>query len=77
MPIPLSDFQNPRFIRYEEGPTLSRDTNALFDAMPYGGSNMRAWRQSPQPGYNSNYPSTQIVRLNYDREDLDIPPMAR
>ena len=77
MAIPLKDFQNPRFIRYDEGPTLSRDVNAPFDAMPYGGSNRRAWRQAPQPGYNSAYPSTQPLKVDFNRSDYSLPPRAR
>lgn len=77
MPIPLKDFQNPEFIPYKEGPTLSRNDRAVFDAMPYGGSNRRAWRQSPQPGYNSAFPSTQPLKVDFNRSDYSLPPRAR
>lgn len=77
MAIPLKDFQNPRFIRYKEGPTLSRDERARYESMPYGGDNVRAWRQSPLTGYNSSYPSTQALKVDFNRSDYTLPPRAR
>lgn len=77
MAIPLSSYQNPRFFRIKNEATLSRNDRARFDAMPYGGSNERAWRQAPQPGYNTSYPRTTPLKINLDNANLTLPPGAR
>lgn len=77
MAIPLSDFQNLRFIRIREGATMSRSDEARFDSQPYGGSNIRAWRQPPQSGYNSSFPRTSPLRINLNNDSMSLPPGAR
>lgn len=68
MAIPESAFQNPRFIRYIEGPTLSRDRSgrARFAPMEsrYASQPNRSWRIQPQPGYNAQSPSIKPDRVS-------------
>ena len=77
MAIPISDYQNPRFRRIPTGATMSRDDNARFAAMPYGGSNTRAFRSAPQPGYNAAYPRVTPLKINLNNANLSLPPDAR
>ena len=69
MAIPMSDIRS-RFIRYEEGATLSRDDKLRFMsydvARNYGRVNMG------QLGYNASNPSTRVrsIRLNIDNVNL-------
>jgi hypothetical protein len=72
--IPLSDYANPRFIRYKVGATLSRNDNARFSCMSYGG---RAWRNQPQPGYSASNPRITPLRINLNVDNLTLPPSVR
>lgn len=76
MPLPISDYQNPRFRRIPEGATMSRNDNAVFDAVQYG-VDIRGWRMQPQPGYNAQYPSTSPIRINLNNWNLSLPPGAK
>ncbi len=70
MAIPESAFQNPRFIRYKEGATLSRDNRARFDNMRimYASQPNRRWRIEPQPGYNAQSPSIRPDRIGLNTD---------
>ncbi|KKN18205.1 hypothetical protein LCGC14_0958050 [marine sediment metagenome] len=72
MAIPESAFQNPRFIRYVEGATLSRDNRARFHNMNimYASQPNRRWRIEPQPGYNARSPSVSPDRVGLS---TDVP----
>lgn len=63
MALPESAFQRPYWIRYIEGPTLSRDAGAEFDEMSHAYANKREWRMEPQPGYNAQSPSTKADNI--------------
>lgn len=69
MAIPMTEIRS-RFIRYDEGATLSRDDSLRFmdydDARRYGRVN------ASQMGYNAQNPSVRIrsVRLNSDNVSL-------
>ncbi len=68
MAIPDSAFQNPRFIRYKEGATLSRDNRERFANMRimYASQPNRHWRIQPQPGYNAQSPSIRPDKVNLE-----------
>jgi len=69
MAIPMTEIRS-KFIRYNEGATLSRDDNLRFmdysDVRSYGRVNIG------QMGYNAQNPSVRIrsVRLNSDSISL-------
>lgn len=72
MAIPLSDFANPRFIRYEEGATLSRDDDARYMTF----DNTRAYRDGqPQPGYNADNPSLTPERVDLSTDEVNLRPL--
>jgi len=72
MALPDSAFQTPYWIRYKEGPTLSRNSRSRFDNMnlQYNGQPNRHWRNRPQPGYNVQNPSITVDRVNLS---TDVP----
>jgi len=69
MAIPMSDIRS-RFIRYEEGATLSRDDNLRF--MNYDVARRYGRVTMGQMGYSASNPSTRIrnVRLSVDNVNL-------
>ena len=73
--IPLTDYENPRFIRYKEGATLSRDDNARFDYVDY--DNPRRWRIKPQPGYRSEAPSLKPIKINLRSDGITLTVASR
>lgn len=69
MALPESAFQKPYWIRYIEGPTLTRGIGSEFDYMDYTyGERSRSWRNQPQPGYNAQKPTTVPDRVNLSTE---------
>lgn len=69
MALPYEAFQNPYWVRYIEGPTLSRRSGAQFDEMRYSyGARSRACRNEPQPGYNAQSPSIVRDRINLNTD---------
>jgi hypothetical protein len=71
MALPESAFQKPYWIRYIEGPTLSRKLRAEFDYMNYAyNPRGRSWRIQPQPGYNAQNPTIIPDRVNLSN---DVP----
>jgi hypothetical protein len=70
MALPESAFQKPYWIRYIEGPTLSRDVGAEFDEMRHAYATTREWRSEPQPGYNAQSPS---IRKDTIILTVDVP----
>jgi len=71
MALPESAFTKPYWIRYIEGPTLSRRIGAQFDRMTYTyGARSRSWRNQPQPGYNAQKPTTVPDHINLT---TDVP----
>lgn len=69
MAIPMSDIRS-RFIRYDEGATLSRDSTLRFmdydEARKYGRVNIG------QQGYNAQNPSTRINRVRLDTDNVTL-----
>ena len=70
MAIPERDFMYPRFIRYREGATLSRDDGARFNCMDLQYGSGRAWRNQPIPGYNAQNPRVLPDKVNLS---TDVP----
>jgi len=71
MAIPLSDFANPRFIRYLEGATLTRDDDDRYMTF----DNTRSYREGqPQPGYNAANPSLTPERVDFDTDEVNLRP---
>lgn len=67
----IADYQNPRFIPYVEGWTLTRDTGDRY--LTFG--DLRRYRNGqPQPGYNAQNPSIQPERVNFRTEDVKLRP---
>lgn len=68
----LADYQRPRFIAYREGWTLTRSTNDRYMAF----SNQRSYRNNqPQPGYNTQNPSTQPERVDFRTGEVKLRPL--
>lgn len=69
MAIPMSEIGS-RFIRYEQGATLSRDDRLRFmnydEARRYGRVNMG------QQGYNANNPSTRVQTVRLGRDVVSL-----
>jgi len=70
MALPESAFQKPYWIRYVEGPTLSRKAGAEYDEMEHAYVTAREWRSEPQPGYNAQSPS---IRKDTIILTVDVP----
>ena len=67
----LADFQNPRFIPYKEGWTLTRETNDRYMTF----DNQRNYRNGqPQLGYNAQNPSTQAERVDFRTDNVKLRP---
>lgn len=70
--IPISDYQNPRFIRYNEGWTLTRNTNDRYMSF----DNSRSYRNGqPRPGYNAQNPSIQEERVDFRTDNVKLRPL--
>jgi len=69
MAIPMIEIRS-RFVRYNEGATLSRDDNLRF--MDYSDNRSYGRVSMGQVGYNAQNPSVRIrsVRLNSDNVSL-------
>jgi hypothetical protein len=63
MVLSESAFQKPYWIRYIEGPTLSRELGSEYDEMTDAYADPRSWRAEPQPGYNAQKPVTTTDRI--------------
>lgn len=80
MPIPISDFATPSWIRYQERYPLSYNKDDRFNevnpmttparsmgnAGPYGG-----WKY---PGYNPNHNSTRCETIKIRSDNLTLRP---
>jgi len=67
----LSDYQNPKFIPYKEGWTLTRVTDDRYMRF----DSIRSYRNGqPQPGYNAQNPSTQVERVNFKADNVKLRP---
>jgi len=70
----ISDYSNPRFIRYVEGWTLTRVTNDRY--MQF--DNRRHYRTgsgySLQEGYNAQNPSVTITNVQTNTDVINMRP---
>ena len=67
-----ADYQNPRFIPYKEGWTLTRTTSDRYMTF----NNQRSYRNGqPQPGYNAQNPSTQPERVDFRTDNVKLRPL--
>ena len=73
MPISIDEYREPRFIKLDEGATMSRDDAEKwykFDTNP------RGFREGFKlPGYNPNHNSTTVEKVNIDNEELQLKPL--
>jgi hypothetical protein len=68
----ISDYQNPRFIIYREGWTLTRNTPDRYMTF----NNRRSYRNGqPQPGYNAQNPSVQPERVDLRQDSVKLRPL--
>jgi len=68
----IEDYQNPQFTRYDEGWTLSRNTDDRYMTF----DNTRSYRNGqPQPGYNAQNPSTAPQRVRFDTDAVKLRPL--
>jgi hypothetical protein len=67
----IEDYSNPKFIRYIEGATLTRNDMDRF--MSY--DDVRHYRNgsdSLQAGYNAQSPTVSIEKVNFRTDTLNI-----
>jgi len=68
----LEDYANPKFTRYDEGWTLTRndtDRYMTFDST-------RSYRNGqPQPGYNAQNPSIAPQVVRFDTDSVKLRPL--
>ncbi len=69
MAIPMSDIRS-RFVRYEEGATLSRDDRLRF--MSYDEARKHGRVDISQQGYDASNPSTRINRVRLDTDNVTL-----
>lgn len=69
MAIPISDIRS-RFIRYDEGATLSRDDSLRFTG--YDETRKHGRVDISQQGYNASNPSTRINRVRLDTDNVTL-----
>lgn len=68
----IADYQTPRFIRYSEGWTLTRNTADRYMRF----DDARRYRNGqPQPGYNAQNPSIQIERVDFNTDVVKLRPL--
>ena len=75
MPIPIEDFSEPKFIKYEECWTLVPDKKARFMRFEDYPRNYRGEGGTfPQAGYNPDHQSTTIEKINLYSDDYTEKP---
>ena len=74
MPISIEEYRTPEFSNYKVKQPFSEDVRAKFDAVNTYNP-IRRYRQDyfPQAGYNPNANSANVIKINLDRDDLQLP----
>lgn len=68
----IAYYQIPKFIRYDEGWTLTRNTSDRY--MKF--DDLRRYRNGqPQPGYNAQNPSIQPERVDFATDNVKLRPL--
>jgi hypothetical protein len=78
MPIPESEFREPKLIRYRERYPMSYDkrdryitVNPRMDMMRHSGERDLGWKHA---GYNPNHQSTRIEKIKMTNDDITLKP---
>ena len=80
MPIPISDFANPAWIKHQERYPMSytkedrfNEINPRHEAGRYPGEEGRegGWKQA---GYNPNHQSTSLERIRVRSDNITLRP---
>jgi hypothetical protein len=68
----IESYSNPKFERYREGFTLTRNTPDRYMTF----SDQRHYRNGqPQPGYNAQNPSISPEVVRMDQENIKMRPL--
>jgi len=70
MAIPMNEIRS-RFIRYNEGATLSRNNNARF--MSYDNARNYGRVAMGQLGYNAQNPTIRVRTIRLNSDSLTLP----
>lgn len=71
MPIPIEDFKEPKWIRYQERYPMSYDKSDRFHRFE---DEPRSYRGGAfkQPGYNVNHDTTALERVNINSDNISL-----
>ena len=74
MPIDISEFATPRFIKLQERWPMSYNQKDRFIDYSADTRRYRGEAGFPQPGYNPNHNSTKVEKIKLDVDDITLRP---
>lgn len=76
MPISITEYQLPRWVRLTEKKPFIEDEKAKFMDGLTNNNNLRRFHGEsfPQPGYNVEANSPNIRPITLDKDEVSLPP---